>query len=136
MSAPRSAAVDISTSIAIAVRPESRLVEISFTPNTTLTGQHGTAIVEALESVTGDVRATFGLFADAAGVVGTDADYRAVTGGFFSRHRATARIALINLHPIIRIVAEMFRVGIRLQMRTFDDEEAARAWLRKEGVSG
>jgi hypothetical protein len=119
----------------IAVRPDSRLVEISFAPKTSLTGQHGAAMVEALERVTGDGREPFGLFADAAGVAGTDADYRAVTGRFFSQHRGTARIALINLGPIIRIVAEMFRVGIRLQMRTFDDEEAARAWLRKEGVN-
>ena len=65
---------------------------------------------------------------------GTDADYRAVTGGFFGQHRDTARIALINLGPIIRIVAEMFRVGIRLQMRTFADEAAARTWLRTQGI--
>jgi hypothetical protein len=134
MSRTPGAEVDVGDSIKIAVRRESRLVEVSFAPNTRLTRQHGTAIVEALAEVTRDGRETFGLFADAAGVAATDADYRAVTGDFFSQHRATARIALINLGPIIRIVAEMFRVGIRLQMRTFDDEPAARAWLRKEGI--
>jgi hypothetical protein len=125
---------DVSESMKIALRPESRLVEVRFAPNTSLTGQHGAAIVDALESVMGTQGERFALFADAKGVSRTDADYRAVTGEFFRQHRDTARIALINLSPIIRVVAEMFRVGIRLQMRTFDDEAAARAWLRTQGI--
>jgi len=134
MSRTPGAEVDISESIKIAAHPQGRLVEIRFAPDTHLTGRHGAAIVDALKSVMGDQGERFALFADAKGVSGTDADYRAVTGGFFGQHRDIARIALINLGPIIRIVAEMFRVGIRLQMRTFDDEAAARAWLRTQGI--
>jgi hypothetical protein len=134
MSTRKDADSDVSESIEIALRPDARLVEVRFAPNTSLTGPHGVAIINALESVMGAQDERFALFADAQGVSGTDADYRAVTGGFFGQHRDTARIALINLGPIIRIVAEMFRVGIRLQMRTFDDEAAARAWLRTQGI--
>lgn len=113
--------------------PESHLVVLRFTAEVTLTGAHGRAIVDALEGVRTDGK-RFGLFADTKGVRGTDGDYRAVTGKFFGQHRDTARIALINLGPIIRVVAEMFRVGIGIQMRTFADEAAARAWLRTEGI--
>jgi hypothetical protein len=134
MSALEDANAGVRESMEIALRPESRLVEIRFAPKTSLTGQHGAAMVDALKSVMGAQGERFALFADAKGVSGTDADYRAVTGGFFGQHRDTARIALINLGPIIRVVAEMFRVGIRLQMRTFDDEAAARAWLRTQGI--
>jgi stage II sporulation SpoAA-like protein len=123
-----------SESMQVAAHPQGRLVEIRFAPGTRLTGAHGTAIVDALKSVMGTEGERFALFADAEGVSGTDADYRAVTGGFFAQHRDTARIALVNLSPIVRIVAEMFRVGIRLQMKTFGDEMAARAWLRTQGI--
>jgi hypothetical protein len=124
----------VSKSIEIALHPETRLVEVRFAPNTSLTGPHGAVIVDALKSVMGAHGERFALFADAKGVSGTDAEYRAVTGRFFGQHRDMARIALINLGPFIRIVAEMFRVGIRLQMRTFDDELSARAWLRTQGI--
>jgi hypothetical protein len=133
--APKDAHTSVSDSMQFVLHPESRLVEVCFAPHTTLTGQHGAAMVDALKSVMGREGELFALFADAKGVVKTDADYRAVTGGFFGQHRDAARIALINLGPIIRIVAEMFRVGIRLKMRTFDDEAAARAWLRTQGIA-
>ena len=118
----------------ITVHPESRLVVFRILTETRLTGAHGTALVDALTSVIGASGEPFGLLADAGGVSGTDADYRAVTGRFFGEHRATARIALLNLGPIIRVVAEMFRVGIGVQLRTFPDEPAARAWLRTQGI--
>jgi hypothetical protein len=125
---------DLAGSVKFEVFPESRLVVVRFAPETSLTGRHGAAIVGALEAVVGAAAEPFALFADAGGVSGTDADYRAVTGGFFGRHRDTARIALVNLGPLIRIVAEMFRVGVGLNMKTFANEEAARAWLRTQGI--
>jgi hypothetical protein len=134
MSSPQDVAAGVRDSMEIALRPESNLVEVRFAPNTSLTGEHGAAMVDALKGVVGTKGERFGLFADAKGVSGTDADYRAVTGKFFGQHRTAARIALINLGPIIRVVAEMFRVGIRLQMKTFDDQAAARAWLRTQGI--
>jgi hypothetical protein len=122
-------------STAITLHPEARLVVVRFAPDTSLTGKDGAAIVAALESLIGTTDGRFALFADAKGVRGTDADYRSVTGEFFGRHRDTARIALINLGPLIRIVAEMFRVGVSLHLRTFGDEAAARTWLRTQGIA-
>ena len=120
-------------SMQLTLRPESRLVELRFLIEISLTGEHGKAIVGALKSVLVEGE-PFAPFADAKGVRGTDADYRAVTGEFFGRHRDTARIALVNLGPIIRIVAEMFRVGIGIHMKTFPDEDGARSWLRTQGI--
>jgi hypothetical protein len=77
----------------------------------------------------------FALLADTLGVCATDAEYRAITAKFFRQHRDTAHIALLNLSPFIRVVAEMFRVAIRLQLKTFEDEAAARSWLRTKGVA-
>ena len=115
------------------LHPESHLVVLRFATDVTLTGKHGEALVGALEGVIADGE-MFGLLVDAKEVCGTDGDYRSVTGEFFGRHRDAARIALFNLGPIIRIVAEMFRVGIGVQMRTFADEAAARSWLQTQGI--
>jgi hypothetical protein len=129
-----SAAGDVPASMKLAVHGESRLVVVRFAPGTSLTGAHGVALVGALGKVIGNEGERFGLLADAEGVCDTDGDYRAETGRFFKEHRDTARIALINLGPIIRVVAEMFRIGIGVHMHTFSDETAARVWLRTQGV--
>lgn len=118
----------------VTVSAAARLVVVRFAPDTALTGVHGTTMVDALKTVVGAGGDRFGLMADARGVTGTDAEYRAVTGAFFRAHRDDARIALTNLAPVVRILAEMFRVGIGLQLKTFPDEAAARSWLRTQGV--
>jgi hypothetical protein len=123
-----------SDSMKVAVSAGSRLVTVRFAPNTALTGAHGATMVDALKTVVGARAGRFGLLADARGVTGTDAEYRAVTGDFFREHRDDARVALTNLAPVVRILAEMFRVGIGLQLKTFPDEAAARAWLQTQGV--
>jgi hypothetical protein len=117
----------------ITLHPESRLVALRFVAATSLTGEHGVALVDAMKSVI-DGSERFALIADVKGAYATDADYRAATGNFFRQHRDAARIALFNLGPILRVVTEMFRVGIGLQLKTFADEAAARSWLRKEGI--
>jgi hypothetical protein len=119
-------------SMQIAVHPDARLVAIRFVSDTHLAGEHGAALVDALERVAGADR--FALLADCEHVCDTDTGYRRATGAFFGRHRETARIALFNLSPIIRVVAEMFRIGIGLQLRTFADDTAARSWLRTQGI--
>ena len=75
------------------------------------------------------------MLADAKGLRGTDAEYRASASGFFRKHRDTACIALINLGPVIHVVVEMFRIGTGIQLKTFPDEAAARAWLRTKGIA-
>jgi hypothetical protein len=118
----------------LALYPASCLVVLRFVAAVSLTGKHGETLVDALRRVIVDGE-RFALLADAKEVRGTDGDYRAVTGKFFAQHRDNARIALVNLGPVIRVVAEMFRVGIGLRMKTFSDEAAARVWLRTQGIN-
>jgi hypothetical protein len=75
------------------------------------------------------------VFADAAGLQGTDAEYRAKASGFFRQHRDTAFIALINLGPVIHVVVELFRVGTGIQLKTFANEASARSWLQSKGIA-
>jgi hypothetical protein len=87
--------------------------------------------------LTGWVGATgepFAVLADAAGLGGTDGEYRAEASRFFRPHRDHAFIALINVGPVIHVVVEMFRVGTGIQLKTFADEAAARSWLRTKGI--
>ena len=37
--------------------------------------------------------------------------------------------------PVIRIVAEMFRIGTGVQLKGFSEEAGARAWLRERGIA-
>jgi SpoIIAA-like len=134
MTAPKDGDTRSCGSMELTLHPEARLVTLRFSADTVLTGPQGAALVDALESVLGEPGERFGLLADAAGVRGVGADYRRVTGAFFGRHRAAARIALVNLGPVIHVIAEMFRVGVDLHLRTFADDDAARAWLRAQGV--
>ncbi len=115
--------------------PETRIADLRFSADTKLDGKYGGVLVDALRGWIGSTATPFALFADAKGVVSTDAAYRAVTREFFGEHRDTARIALINLHPVIRVIAEMFRVAARLHLKTFPDELAARAWLKAQGLA-
>ena len=115
--------------------PRSRLAVLRFTAETNLSGEHGQVLVEALGRWIGSSAAPFALLADVKGVSGTDADYRATMGRFLREHRDKAYIALFHLGPLIRMVAEMFRIGIGLRLKAFPDEEAARAWLRERGIA-
>ncbi len=115
--------------------PAARLAVLRFTADTSLTGHHGAVLVDSLRRWVGASDEPFALLADAKGVTGTDGAYRTATGDFFGQHRRNACIALINLGPVIRVVAEMFRIGIRLQLKTFADEAAARDWLRTQGIA-
>ena len=133
--ASRSTPGDAGRSIQITLHPESHLAVARFATNTTLTGEHGKLLIDALASLAGASGEPFALLADTAGVSGTNADYRAVTAAFFRQHRGTARIALLNLAPAIRVVAEMFRVALGLDLKTFADEDAARSWLRTKGIA-
>jgi len=121
-------------SMEITSHPASRLAVLRFVADTSLTGVHAAALVAALETVLGATGEPFALLADVASVRGTDSDYRAKTGTFFRSHRDTARIALVNLGPLIRVVADMFRVALGLQLRSFADDASARAWLRIQGI--
>lgn len=113
---------------------EARLAVISFERPVDATGQEASALVEALTNWLGFEDEPFGLLSDGEKLRSVDAQYRAVWGGFFSHHRRIARVAFYNMGPVIRIAAEMFGIGTRLQLKAFAKEEEARAWLRKMGI--
>jgi hypothetical protein len=112
-----------------------RLAGVRYTANATLTRKDGDFLVEALTGWIGVDGEPFAVFADAEGLRGTDAEYRARASAFFRQHRHTAFIALINLGPVIHVVVELFRVGTGIPLKTFGTEAAARSWLRTKGIA-
>lgn len=104
-------------------------------PGTMLASKDGDFLIESLSDWIGKEGEPFAVFANAAGLHGTDAEYRARASGFFRQHRDTAFIALINLGPVIHVVVELFRVGTGIQLKTFANEAAARSWLRAKGIA-
>ena len=115
--------------------PRSRVALVRYTDGAILTEADGVFLVEALESWIGTAGELFAVLADGAGLRGTEAAYRAFVSRFFRQHRGDARIALINLGPVIRVVVDLFRLGTGVHLKSFGDEGAARSWLRTEGIA-
>jgi hypothetical protein len=124
-----------STSTTITWDRASRVAFVRYAAGITLTQEDGAFLVDALTPRIGRVSEPFGVLADAAGLRGTDAAYRAMVSSFFRQHRDVAFIALINAGPVIHVVVEMFRVGTGIQLKTFGSEAAARVWLRTKGIA-
>ncbi len=122
-------------SSAIAWDEAQRVARVSYTAGAVLTSADGDFLAESLARFIGTSGAPFGVLADAAGLKGTDAEYRAKASGFFRSHRDHAFIALVNLGPVIHVVVELFRVGTGIQLKTFPHEAAAREWLRAKGIA-
>jgi hypothetical protein len=40
----------------------------------------------------------------------------------------------LNMGPVIRVAAEMFRIGLGPHLKAYAGETEARSWLRKMGV--
>jgi hypothetical protein len=124
-----------SASTEISWSAEERVAAVRYTADAMLTREDGEFLVEALTGWIGAGAEPFAVFADAAGLRGTDGEYRAKASSFFRQHRDIAVIALINLGPVIQIVVELFRVGTGIQLKTFASEAAARSWLRTKGIA-
>jgi hypothetical protein len=112
-----------------------RLAMVRYTVGSTLRGPDGDFLVQSLSGWIGSQREPFAVLADAAGLRGTDGEYRAKASRFFRDYREVAFIALVNLGPVIHVVVELFRVGTGIQLKTFPGEVDARAWLRTKGIS-
>jgi hypothetical protein len=134
MNASASGDTATSGSTQITWSPKERVAGVRYTADATLTSMDGDFLVDALTGWIGANGEPFAVFADAAGLRGTDAEYRAKASYFFRQHRHSAFIALINLGPVIHIVVELFRVGTGIQLKTFVTEVAARSWLRTKGI--
>lgn len=114
---------------------ESRLAVLRFERDTRATGKDAVVLVDALTHWIGTDRKPFALLGDGGRLGGVDAEYRSVWGKFFRQHRQDSRIAFFNMSPLIRIAAEMFRIGTGVRMKAFADEESARSWLREMDVA-
>jgi len=115
--------------------PVSRVAFVRYSAGASLGRVDGPFLVDALTGWIGSKGEPFSVLADGAGLRATDAEYRAHVSRFFRRHRHTACIALINLGPVLRVVVEMFGIGTGIPLKTFADEEAARSWLRAQGIA-
>jgi hypothetical protein len=114
---------------------ETRLAVIRFVRETQATGKDAVVLVDALTGWIGTEGEPFGLLGDGGRLSGLDAEYRSVWGKFLRQHRRDAYLAFFNMNAIVRIAAEMFRVGTRLRLKAFAGEQEARAWLRENGIA-
>lgn len=135
MTAPASDNTLTSPSTEIAWHAHSRVATVRYASGASLTGPDGPFLVDALAGWIGAAGEPFAVLADAKGLRGTDAEYRAGVSRFFRQHRDHAFIALINVSAVIHVLVEMFRLGTGIELKTFADEAAARSWLRKKGIA-
>jgi hypothetical protein len=63
-----------------------------------------------------------------------DAGFRATWSRFFKAHREAVHVAFYGQSPVIRVSAEMFRIGTGVDLKSFATEPEARAWLRERGI--
>jgi hypothetical protein len=121
--------------ICITWEPESRLAVLGFLAKTYATGEDAQRLVKAMTEWIGPSGAPFGLLGDGKLLAGLDADYRATWGQFLRLHRDAVRIAFFNMGPLVRVAADMFRVGTGLRVKAFSHEHDARSWLCKQGIA-
>lgn len=114
--------------------PDARLAMIRFTRDTQATGKDAVVLVDALRVWIGTDGKPFGLLGDGARLSGVDAEYRSAWGAFLRQHREDSHAAFFNMNAIVRIAAEMFRIGTGLRLKAFADEQSARTWLRENGI--
>lgn len=114
--------------------PEARLAVIRFERETHATGRDAAVLVEALTGWVGSERKPFGLLGDGGKLSGLDSEYRSVWASFLRQHRDDSFTAFFNMNAVVRIAAEMFRIGTGLRIKAFAHEAQARAWLREIGI--
>lgn len=112
----------------------ARIALLRFNADTHATGKDAGILIEALTRWIGTDQKPFALLGDGGRLSGVDAEYRSKWGSFFRAHREDSYVAFFNMGPIIRIAAEMFRLGTGLSLKGFADEKDARSWLREKGI--
>ncbi|MGH2491911.1 MAG: STAS/SEC14 domain-containing protein [Candidatus Limnocylindria bacterium] len=113
----------------------SRLATLRFSADTRATGHDAATLIDALTTWIADDPRPFALLGDGGRLKGVDAEYRSRWNRFLRQHKDRCFIAFFNMGALIRIAAEMFRIGSGLQLKAFADEESARAWLRGVGIA-
>ena len=115
--------------------PATRVATLQFLEETRGTGDHAVPLIAALSRWIGAGREPFALLGDGAGLAAVDAGYRSQWGAFFREHRDHAFIAFFHMGPLIRVAAEMFRLGTGTRLKAFATEVEARSWLRGMGIA-
>jgi hypothetical protein len=113
---------------------DARLAVIRFEREAQATGKDAVVLVDSLTGWIGTDGVPFGLLGDGGKLSGLDAEYRSVWGSFLRQHREDSYTAFFNMKAVIRIAAEMFRIGTGLRLKAFAGESDARAWLRENGI--
>lgn len=121
-------------SIVMTWEPKGRLAHIFFTAPTDAHGEDAQALTSQLTAWLGPTVQPFGLLGDGGKLARLDAAYRSTWGRFFKAHRDQAHLAFYNMNPVVRLAAEMFRLGTGIDMKAFATEEEARAWLRQHAI--
>jgi hypothetical protein len=114
--------------------PASRLAHITFTAPTEARGEDAQALVDALSKLTGEGGQPFGVLGDGGKLAKMDAGFRATWSRFFKAHRNDVHVAFYNQGPLIRVSADMFRIGTGVDLKSFATEREARVWLRQRGI--
>lgn len=114
--------------------PDARLAVIRFEREAQATGKDAVVLVDAMTGWIGMDGKPFGLLGDGGKLSGLDAEHRSAWGSFLRQHREESHTAFFNMNAVVRIAAEMFRIGTGLRLKAFADEAAARAWLRENGI--
>jgi hypothetical protein len=114
--------------------PASRLATIQFERETRATGHDARILVDSLATWIGTEGKPFGLLGNGAKLSGLDAEYRSVWGAFLRHHRDDCFTAFFNMNAVVRVAAEMFRIGTGLRLKAFAQEREARDWLRGNGI--
>jgi len=109
--------------------PDQRLCELLPYPDSVLDGATAAAVAHAMDGFLGAQRLPFLILAEASNVRAMDAGYRAEMGRFLRARRDHSRLAFYGASAIIRVGADMFRVGTGMQMKGFAKEAEARQWL-------
>jgi hypothetical protein len=121
-------------SIVMTWDPRGRLAHISFTAPTEATGEDARVLTEQLAAWVGPGQEPFGLLGDGGKLARLDAAYRSTWGRFFKAHRGHVHLGFYNMSPLVRLAAEMFRLGTGIDMKAFETEQEARAWLRQNAI--
>jgi hypothetical protein len=114
---------------------ESRLAVLRFERASHGTGKDAETLIGALARWVGTDGKPFALLGDGSKLAGVDAAYRSLWGKFLLQHRGHCYVAFFSMNPVVRIAAEMFRIGTGLQVRLFAREEEARSWLQGMGIA-
>jgi hypothetical protein len=115
--------------------PATRLATLRFSADTHARGSDAATLIDALTTWIGADPRPFALLGDGGRLKGVDAEYRSRWSRFLQRHKDRSFIAFFNMGALVRVAAEMFRIGTGLRLKAFADEESARQWLRGVGIA-